>query len=114
MNKIIVIDKSGRPLGGVPVKVYRSQRYQLEDRLVRGVPAEANPYLVGKTGRRGRCELGPDPLGKASPRETRSFWLFVIASTPEKDYYRYVTLLDFNLAYWRGKKKRATFRFNLD
>mgnify|MGYP001607549262 CR=1 FL=1 len=105
---IEVVGPDGKPLESVHVELYRPARATPEDRPT--VAADAKPIAEGSTDAKGRFDPGGDPFACASEESARAGWLLLVLRREGTVRARYLTLLDANLAYWRGERDRAAFR----
>jgi hypothetical protein len=91
-----LIDKTGAPVSGAEVKVYRSQRNGYYKQSLTNAP-----YCTGTTDPDGKLSLGSNVLGM-DPFQALRFFL-VEAKQGEKTDYMWFSFLDVNFAFWRGE-----------
>jgi len=103
-----VIGKDGKSIRFVDVEVYRPVR-SADDGRGR-VAEDAAPLFAGKVGEDGTFTLGDDPFGKRKAEADRALWLLVVLRREGVERARYLTLLDMNMAYWRGQQDKAVFQ----
>lgn len=108
---IEVVGPDGKSLKSVQVELYRPARATPEDHPT--VVRSARPIVQGTTDANGRLDLGADPFACAAEESARAGWLLIVLRREGILRARYLTLLDANLAYWRGERDRATFRVEL-
>ncbi len=106
--EIEVVGADGRPLDAVDVEVFRPSRAKPEERPT--VSADAKPIAGGSTDARGRFDLGADPFACSAEEPSRARWLLVVLRRGGATRARYLTLLDANLAHWRGERDHAALR----
>ncbi len=106
--EIEVVGVDGARVGGVEVEVYRPVQPAPEEPP--GVAADAKPIVAGRTDAGGRFGLGEDPFACAAEEPSRARWLLVVLRQGDTVCSRYLTLIDANLAYWKGEGDHAVLQ----